>query len=107
MTGAYDKKAYEELKAQQHREYGERKARRFDIASQHAQVLARIPSNGSILELRRAMRSRGHSSGYQQVPQYWVLEYKDGKLTHGRSLTEGAYQQAKSYALKNHNIVLP
>ena len=106
-TATYDEKAYEELKKQHRIEWQERKARRFEKASQHAQVLARIPSNGSIIEIRRAMRSRGYSSGYKQVPQYWALEYKEGKLTHGRSLTEGAYREAKAYAFKNKGIILP
>lgn len=107
MTTTYNEKAYEELVKQQRKEWQERKARRFEKASQHARVLARIPSNGSIIEVRRAMRSRGADSKYKQVPQYWALEYKDNKLVSGRSLTEGAYQQAKAYAFKHHGIVLP
>ena len=96
-----------EQEKQFQREYGERKARRVLKAAKYAEVIARIPSNGSIIELRRAMRSKGYRSNYEQVLQYWAIEYKDGKPTYGRSLTENAYQEAKVYAKEHHNITLP
>ena len=97
----------EQVKARYRREWQERKARRMSKASQHAQLLGVINHNGSRLEIRRAMRSRGYSSHYKQVPQYWCIEYKDGQLVSGRSLTEKAYQEGKEYAFKHNGIKLP
>jgi len=96
-----------EQELQFQREYGERKAKRILRAAKYADVIARIPSNGSIIELRRSLRSKGYRSNYEPVPQYWAIEYKDGKPVYGRSLTEKAYQEAKAYALKHRNIHLP
>ena len=97
----------EQVTARYRREYSERKARRMARASQNAQLLGIINVNGSRMEIRRAMRSRGASSHYKQVPCYWIIQYTDGKLVCGRSLTEKAYQEGKEYALKHNGIRLP
>jgi len=97
----------EQVKARYRREWQERKARRMSKASQHAQLLGVINFNGSRVEVRRAMRSKGYASHYKQVPTYWIIQYTDGKLVSGRSLTEKAYQEGKEYAFKHNGIKLP
>jgi hypothetical protein len=87
--------------------YNERKAHRIDKASQHASRLPRVTYKNTIIEVRKASRSRGYQTDYKPVLTYWVLLYKQGELYCGYSFTESSYKTHRLDVLNKTGVVLP
>ncbi len=87
--------------------YSERKAHRIDRASQHATRLPIVNYQDSIIEVRKASRSRGYQTDYKPVLSYWVLISKQGRLVSGYSFTQNSYLTHRADVLAKVGIELP